>query len=81
MQLLLGSLAKQSTCVLQLLLGVPVKAELAYLHIAVALLVAPLKFEGRALEYDMAWKIWYVRVIHFSLNEEYLRAKYLEGGL
>jgi len=57
MQLLLGSLAKQSTCVLQLLLGVPVKAELAYLHIAVALLVAPLKFEGRALEYDMAWKI------------------------
>jgi len=60
---------------MQLLLGALVKQ--SNLHIAVAL-GGP--FEGRVLNYDVVRKMLYKRIIIFHQNEEYLRAKYLEGA-
>ena len=63
--MLLGSLVKQSTCTLQLLLGAPLKADLPT-YILQLLLGSPLKFEGRVLNYDVVRKILYERIITFS---------------
>jgi len=66
MQLLLGAIAKQSTCTFTIVVGGPFESRVAiYVHIAVAL-GGP--FEGRVLnfEYDVARKILYERIINFS---------------